>query len=74
MAKLVAILNVIAWSGFWAFSYLALSASPADSGQMVTCAVLAALGGGGGMIAYLYLVRRADPRRPHSIHPTTEEA
>jgi hypothetical protein len=27
MAKLIAILNVVVWSGFWAFGYLALTAS-----------------------------------------------
>ncbi|MAY85226.1 MAG: hypothetical protein CML02_00640 [Pseudooceanicola sp.] len=73
MAKIVAILNVIAWSGFWAFGYLALSAEPAQSGQMVISALLAALGGGTGMIAYLYLMRHADPRRPRTPNSTPEE-
>ncbi|MEC7258941.1 MAG: hypothetical protein VXW58_14095 [Pseudomonadota bacterium] len=73
MAKIVAILNVIAWSGFWAFGYLALSAEPAQSGQMVISALLAALGGGTGMIAYLYLMRHTDPRRPRAPQTTPEE-
>lgn len=29
MAKLIAILNVVAWGGFWAFGYLALTADSA---------------------------------------------
>lgn len=57
MNKLLALLNVVAWSGFWAFGYLALTASPADSSQMVIATILAAVGGGIGIIAYLRLVR-----------------
>lgn len=60
MNKLLAILNVVAWSGFWAFGYLALTASPALPEQMVTATVLAALGAGIGMIAYLRLVRYSE--------------
>ena len=57
MNKLIAILNVIAWAGFWAFGYIALTADVGDTGQMVTAAVLAAVGGALGMWAYLKLVR-----------------
>ena len=60
MQKLIAIANVIAWSGFWAFGYLALTAGVENSGQMVTAAFLAALGGGVGMMAYFWLVRHAE--------------
>jgi len=60
MTKLIAILNVVAWSGFWAFGYLALSSGVESAGQMVTAAVLAALGGGVGMLAYFWLVRHAE--------------
>ncbi|WP_343080699.1 hypothetical protein [Ostreiculturibacter nitratireducens] len=60
MAKLVAILNVIAWSGFWAFGYLALTTEPRNTGQMVIAALLAAAGGALGMVAYLWLVRHAE--------------
>lgn len=56
MKKVIAVLNVVAWSGFWAFGYLALSAS-ADSAQMVTALILAALGGAAGLWAWLRLVR-----------------
>lgn len=57
MPKLIAILNVVAWSGFWAFGYLALTAQTHQTGQMVTAAILAALGGALGMWAYFRLVR-----------------
>ena len=59
MTKLIAILNVIAWSGFWAFGYLALSAD-ASTGQMTTAAILAALGAAIGVWAYFQLVRHTE--------------
>lgn len=60
MKKLIAILNVIAWSGFWAFGYLAMTSGVDQSGQMVTAAILAALGAGVGMLAYFWLIRHAE--------------
>lgn len=57
MPKIIAILNVVAWSGFWAFGYLALTAETHQTSQMVTAALLAALGGALGMWAYFRLVR-----------------
>ncbi|MCR9146687.1 MAG: hypothetical protein NXH74_05745 [Rhodobacteraceae bacterium] len=60
MTKLIAIANVIAWAGFWAFGYLAFTAAPDNSGQMVTAAILAATGGGVGMLCYLRLVRHSE--------------
>ena len=60
MTKLIAILNVVAWSGFWAFGYLAVTSGVDQTGQMVTAAVLAAMGGGAGMMAYLWLVRHSE--------------
>lgn len=60
MSKLIAIVNVISWAGFWAFGYLALTSDAADSGQMVTAAILAALGGGMGIVAYLWLARHCE--------------
>jgi hypothetical protein len=69
MTKLIAVLNVIAWSGFWAFGYLALSSDGADTRQVVVAMTLAALGGGVGLWAYLTLVRHSGPgpaaARPH---------
>jgi hypothetical protein len=58
--KLIAILNVIAWGGFWAFGYPSLTTQPDRTTEMVTAAVLAALGCGVGMLAFLWLVRHTE--------------
>jgi hypothetical protein len=60
MPKLLAILNVIAWSGFWAFGYLAVTADTTDTRQMTTAAILAAAGGALGIWCYLKLVRHSE--------------
>ena len=60
MQKLIAIANVIAWGGFWAFGYLALSSDPGQTGQMIIAAILAAIGGGVGMLAFFWLVRHSE--------------
>ena len=60
MAKLIAILNVVAWSGFWAFGYLALTSDPAATSSIVTAALLAALGAGLGIWAWFWLVRHSE--------------
>ena len=60
MQKLIAIGNVVAWSGFWAFGYLALTAGVAETGQMLTAVILAAVGGGVGMLSFLWLVRHSE--------------
>ena len=44
MPKLIAILNVIAWSGFWAFGYLALTGESYSPAQVTIAALLAAAG------------------------------
>lgn len=67
--KLIAILNVVAWAGFWAFGYLALTADAAAPGEMVTAALLAALGGAVGLWAWLRLSRPGEPRAPHHGAP-----
>jgi len=71
MRKLIAVLNVVAWAGFWAFGYLALSSDvSAGAGQVVTATLLAALGGGLGLWAWFTLIRlggetgQARPVRP----------
>ena len=78
MHKLIAIANVVAWGGFWAFGYLALSTEPEQAGQMVTAAILAAVGGGIGMLAFLWLVRHAEEtgyaRRPNRANKRTEDS
>lgn len=60
MQKLIAIVNVIAWGGFWAFGYIALTTEVGAKSEMVVAALLAAVGGGIGMIAFLWLVRHAE--------------
>ncbi|MCC1492130.1 hypothetical protein [Cognatishimia sp. F0-27] len=60
MAKLMAILNVVAWSGFWAFGYLAVTADPGAVGSMVTAVILAAVGAALGLWAWLWIVRHAE--------------
>ncbi len=60
MIKLIAILNVIAWSGFWAFGYLALSSGTDEGGQAVVAAILAAVGAAIGLWAYFQLIRHTE--------------
>ena len=73
MQKFIAIINVISWSGFWAFGYLAFTASANDEVHMVTAAILAAIGGGIGILAYFWLVRHAEAtgyaRRSNQVLP-----
>ncbi|QBY02429.1 hypothetical protein E2K80_18160 [Rhodophyticola sp. CCM32] len=77
MPKLIAILNVVAWSGFWAFGYLALSVDRAETGQMMVALVLAVIGAGLGLFAYLWLVRYSEQtgyaKRPNRGIPTFDE-
>lgn len=60
MNKMIAIVNVIAWAGFWAFGYLALTAESYSETQVVTAALLASAGLITGIIAYLRLVRGSE--------------
>ena len=60
MRKLIAILNVVAWAGFWAFGYIALGVDALSDGQVVIAAILAFGGLMAGMIAYMKLVRMAE--------------
>ena len=53
MTKLVALICVISWAGFWAFGYLALSADLSDSRQVTVAALLAAMGFLSGTFAYI---------------------
>jgi hypothetical protein len=57
MNKLIAIVCVISWSGFWAFGYLALSAGAQDSDQILVATILAAAGFLTGVFTYLRLAR-----------------
>ncbi|WP_291737328.1 hypothetical protein [Leisingera sp. F5] len=60
MTKAIAVINVIAWAGFWAFGYLALTAEGFTETQIVTASLLAASGLITGIIAYLRLVRGSE--------------
>jgi hypothetical protein len=63
MRKLIAIVNVIAWSGFWAFGYLALTATNLSQHQITIASLLAGLGFVTGVIAYLKLSHDAPQLR-----------
>ena len=60
MIKIVAIINVIAWSGFWAFGYLAITAEGLTDRQLTIAAILAFAGLVTGISAYLRLVRSSE--------------
>lgn len=80
--KAIAILNVVAWSGFWAFGYLALSGGTSD-GKVVIAAILAFVGALVGIWAYLRLVRYSEATgyskgrnavRPQGAGPVNQES
>ena len=56
--KLIALVAVIAWCGFWAFGGLAVTAS--DTAQIIPLMVVAFAGMVGGSLATLRLQRRDD--------------
>ena len=60
MKKLIAIINVIAWAGFWAFGYLALTAEGLSHSQLVIAALLAFAGLITGIVAYMRLIRASE--------------
>ncbi|MBR9652339.1 hypothetical protein [Thalassovita aquimarina] len=60
MQKLLALINVVAWAGFWAFGYLALTADGFSGRQLTISAILAFVGFAVGIFAYLKLVRFAE--------------
>lgn len=57
MSKLIALVCVVSWSGFWAFGYLALSASDFSDAQVMLAALLAFAGFVSGVFAYMALAR-----------------
>lgn len=57
MKKLIALVCVVSWAGFWAFGYLALSAENFSEGQVTLAALLAFAGMISGVFAYMWLVR-----------------
>ncbi len=60
MTKLIAIINVIAWAGFWAFGYIALTSDDLTDSQLVVAAILAFAGLIMGILAYMKLVRASE--------------
>jgi len=60
MTKLIAVINVIAWAGFWAFGYIALTSDDLTAGQLTIAAILAFAGLIMGVLAYLKLVRSSE--------------
>ncbi|SMO71989.1 hypothetical protein [Ruegeria faecimaris] len=60
MTKLIAILNVIAWAGFWAFGYIALTSDDLTDSQLTIAAILAFAGLVTGVMAYMKLARASE--------------
>ena len=60
MMKLIAIANVVAWAGFWAFGYIAITAEGLTDGQLMIAAILAFAGLVTGVLAYMKLVRNTE--------------
>lgn len=60
MTKFIAIINVVAWAGFWAFGYIALTSDDLTDGQLTIAAILAFAGLIMGVLAYLKLVRASE--------------
>lgn len=58
MSKLIATLNVIAWAGFWSFGYIALTSG--NDGGVVVPLILAAIGGGIGVWAFMWCSRHCE--------------
>lgn len=57
MSKMIALICVVSWSGFWAFGYLALTADIQNQNQMITAGMLAFAGFLTGMFTYMRLCR-----------------
>lgn len=60
MIRILGLLNVVAWSGFWAFGYLALSSEGYSERELSIAVALAAMGLLGGLVGYLKLMRIAE--------------
>ena len=58
--KALATLNVIAWSAFWIFGYLAISERPESGGWMSVYAVVAFVSLATGLATYLKICRVGD--------------
>lgn len=60
MTKLIAVINVVSWAGFWAFGYIALTSNDLNETQLVIAAILAFAGLVMGVLAYMKLVRASE--------------
>ncbi|KIC44966.1 hypothetical protein RA28_10685 [Ruegeria sp. ANG-S4] len=60
MQKLIAVVNVVAWAGFWAFGYIAVTSDDLSEAQLVVAAILAFAGLVTGVLAYMKLVRASE--------------
>ena len=70
--KSLATLNVIAWSVFWVFTFLATTEAPENGMRMSLYAVLAFLGFATGVRSYLTICRKGDilsvqPRKAYEV-------
>jgi hypothetical protein len=70
MRKLIAIVCVISWTGFWSFGYLALAADPADENRVLIAGVLAAAAFLVGMFTYMRLCRDCGPTTWKRVKPS----
>jgi len=73
MNKLIAIINVVSWAGFWSFGYIALTATELTQTQILTAAVLAGIGFLTGVIAYLKLSRGHKVNNTALVHNHANE-
>lgn len=69
MSKRIAVLNIIAWGGFWAFGYLAVTADATQPGQMLIAGLLALLGGAVGAWCYLRLIDHSNKTGYSTLRP-----
>ncbi len=71
MTKLIAVLNVVAWAGFWAFGYIAMT-SGGGTGSTIVAGIFALVGAAIGVWAYMMLVRNARASGYEKIHRRAE--
>ncbi len=64
MNKAIAILNIISWSGFWAFGYIALTSDDLSRQQINIAALLAGAGFLIGVLCYTRLSNVFTPQMP----------
>ncbi len=70
MRKLVAIVCVISWSGFWAFGYLALAAEPGNGDDVMIAIALAAAAFLVGVFTYIKLAQDGGHQEWKRVKPS----